>query len=132
MAKKVRNFEDLNVYALALGLANEIYGVTKGRDFARDFALREQIRRSAISIVSNIAEGFERGTRNEFIQFLYIAKGSCGELRAQLAIARGQNYLDAATYESALNKCKMLSSMLHNFISYLKGSRRQRTSPPQN
>jgi len=83
----VKYFEDLEVWKEARRLTNEIYGATRNDGFSKDFGLRDQIQRAAVSIMSNIAEGFERGGNQEFIQFLYIAKGSCGEVRAQLHVA---------------------------------------------
>lgn len=87
---KVNTFEDLNVYKRARELTNRIYEVTKQNSFSKDYRLVDQIRRASISIMSNVAEGFERGTNKEFIQFLYISKGSSGEIRAQLTIAFDQ------------------------------------------
>ena len=83
----VRYFEELEIWKEARRLIREIYRITKTSKFSRDFGLAEQIRRAAISIMSNIAEGFERGGNQEFMQFLYIAKGSCGEVRSQVYIA---------------------------------------------
>jgi four helix bundle protein len=73
----IERFEDMKVWQKARELVHEIYSVTKNGDFSRDFGLRDQIRRASVSILSNIAEGFERGGNKEFIHFLYIAKGSC-------------------------------------------------------
>ena len=73
--------------------------------------------------MSNIAEGFERGTNAEFIQFLFIAKGSCGEVRAQTVVACDQRYIDQHTYETLVDQARRVSGMLSNLISYLKGSR---------
>jgi four helix bundle protein len=93
---KVQEFEELNVYQRARELTNRIYEVTGNATFARDFGLVNQIRRASVSIMSNIAERFERGTNGEFVQFLYIAKGSSGEVRAQLSIAFDQSYISQA------------------------------------
>jgi four helix bundle protein len=90
---KVKKFEEIQSWQKGRELANEVYRVTNIGSFARDFGLRDQIRRAAISIISNIAEGFERGGDREFIQFLSIAKGSAGELRSQLYIALDQRYI---------------------------------------
>ena len=119
----VRNFEEFNVYRQARELTNEIYRLTRAGTFAKDFGLVDQIRRAAVSILSNIAEGYERGSSTEFIQFLFIAKGSCGEVRAQLSIACDQGYVPSADYQRLANQCRLISSMLSNFIDYLKGSR---------
>jgi four helix bundle protein len=88
----VQNFEDLNVWKQARQLTQEVYRLTKTEKFSRDFGLRDQIQRAAISVMSNIAEGFERGGNQEFGQFLYVAKASCGEVRSQLYVALDQGY----------------------------------------
>src|SRR6478752_7752634 len=84
--RAAESFEELHVYQRARELTNAIYQLTRTTDFAADRSLIDQIRRAATSVMSNIAEGFGRGSKIEFIQFLYIAKGSCGEVRAQLQI----------------------------------------------
>src|SRR3972149_12034315 len=89
-----QQFEDLGVWQDARMLVKEVYAASKQRAFYRDFSHRDQIRRAATSTMSNIAEGFERGTRKEFIQFLNIAKGSNGEVRSQLYVALDQEYVN--------------------------------------
>lgn len=89
----IERFEDVVAWQKGRELVRVIYRLTKLTEFSKDFALRDQIRRAAISITSNIAEGFERGGTREFIQFLGHAKGSCGELRSQLYIALDETYL---------------------------------------
>lgn len=120
---RVQSFEDLNVYKQARDLTNKIYEITRQGSFSKDYGLVDQIRRASVSIMSNIAEGFERGTNAEFIQFLYIAKGSCGEVRAQLTIAFDQKYIDENNYRSLVDQCRRISGMLSNLIAYLKSSR---------
>jgi four helix bundle protein len=93
MAKKIERFEDFIAWQKARKLTADIYKVTSLGRFARDFGLKDQIRRAAVSIMSNIAEGFERGRATEFHQFLSIAKGSCAELRSQLYVAFDAEYL---------------------------------------
>lgn len=116
------SFEELHVYQRARELTNGIYRATREGPFARDYGLVDQIRRAGASIMSNIAEGFERGATTEFIQFLYIAKGSCGEVRAQLAIASDQGYLKAADYDRLHNQARRVSGMLSNFIAHLQST----------
>lgn len=120
MAVKV--FEDLEVWKETRRLTQHIYQITRTEKFSKDFALREQIRRATVSIMSNIAEGFERGGNQEFCQFLYIAKGSCGEVRSQLYIALDQNYLSQDEVQRLADAYKRLSSMISNFITYLRNS----------
>jgi four helix bundle protein len=119
----VKYFEDLDVWKEARRLTNEVYAATRDTGFSKDFGLRDQIQRAAVSIMSNIAEGFERGGNQEFIQFLYIAKGSCGEVRSQLYVAVDQGYLSKDRFTELLNSFKRLSGMLSSLIDYLKGSR---------
>src|ERR687892_445730 len=90
---QVKNFEDLEIWKDARRLTQEIYQLTKDSKFSTDFALRDQIQRAAVSIMSNIAEGFERGGNQGFIQFLFVAKASCGEVRSQLYVALDQSYV---------------------------------------
>jgi len=113
-------FEDLQVWQDARKLVREIYKVTKTRLFRHDFSLRDQIVRAATSTMSNIAEGFERGTRKEFIHFLSIAKGSNGEVRSQLYLALDQDYVGRETFDQMRESTRALSRRLSKFISYLE------------
>ena len=122
MADKAKNFEDLAVYQQGRNLTNRIYLVTRQSGFAEDQGLVQQIRRAAVSIVSNIAEGFERSGNPELVQFLYIAKGSCGEVRAQLTVAYDQHYIDEQTYDALIDQSRRISAMLSNLIAHLKKS----------
>jgi len=116
------SFEDLHVYQRARELTNAVYQLTRQGGFAADYSLSDQIRRASVSIISNIAEGFERGTKMEFIQFLYIAKGSCGEVRAQLQIARDQDYLSESDFDLLHDRARQVSGMISNFIAHLQQS----------
>ena len=115
-----QQFEDLHVWQDARVLVKEIYTASKQRDFYRDIGLREQIRRAATSTMSNIAEGFERGTRKEFIQFLSIAKGSVGEVRSQLYVALDQEYLTESRFNELKSLAVALSRRIATFIAYLE------------
>jgi four helix bundle protein len=115
-------FEDLEIWKSARALTSEIYRFTAGGDFARDYGLRDQIRRASVSVMSNIAEGYERSGNQELMQFLSIAKGSCGEVRAQLYVAMDQAYIASNDAEKLIDQCKKLSIMISNFMEYLKGS----------
>ena len=120
MAVKV--FEDLEVWKEARRLTQRIYQLTKNENFLKDFPLRDQIRRAAVSIMSNIAEGFERGGNQEFVQFLYVAKASCGEVRSQVYVALDQSYVASIEVDELTHSFKRLSSMISNFITYLRKS----------
>jgi four helix bundle protein len=118
----VQNFEDLNVWKQARLLIQEVYRLTKTEKFSRDFGLRDQIQRAAISVMSNIAEGFERGGNQEFSQFLYVAKASCGEVRSQLYVALDQGYVTHDETEKLRQSFKRLAGMISNLIAYMRQS----------
>ena len=119
---RIERFEDIQAWQQARDLVKQVYLATNAGSFARDFGLSGQIRRAAVSIMSNIAEGFERGGDKEFIQFLYMAKASCGEVRAQLYVARDQNYITEEVFDTLVQRCLTTSRMLAGFITYLKNS----------
>ena len=118
----ISKFEDIESWKCARSFANEIYRLSGTGNFARDFGLRDQIRRAAISILSNIAEGFERGGDNEFMQFLSVAKGSCGEARAQLYIALDQNYISPSQFEILSESANGVSQLISGLMKYLRQS----------
>jgi four helix bundle protein len=120
--KAAESFEELHIYQRARELTNTIYELTRGTAFAHDLGLVDQIRRASVSIMSNIAEGFERGASTEFIQFLFIAKGSCGEVRAQLQIALDQRYINGDDHARLNDLCCRISGMISNFIGHLQSS----------
>ena len=119
---KINRFEEIESWKRARKLTNEIYKITSSGTFSRDFALRDQIRRAAISILSNIAEGFERGGDNEFLQFLSVAKGSCGEARAQLYVALDQAYISKAQFEGLSKSANDISQLISGLMKYLRQS----------
>ena len=100
---KIERFEDLIAWQKARELTRRIYLCTGVGAFAKDFGLRDQIRRASVSVMSNIAEGFERGGRPEFHQFLVIAKGSCAEVRSQLYIAKDVGYLTEKDFNALMD-----------------------------
>lgn len=91
---KIEKFEDIEAWKLAREITRAIYQASSTGEFSKDFALVNQIRRASVSILSNIAEGFERNGDKEFVQFLTVAKGSCGEVREQLYVTLDQTYVD--------------------------------------
>ena len=109
---KLTRFEELFVWQKSRDLSLRIYRLTNGQGFSRDFALRDQIRRASISVMSNIAEGFERYSKNEFRQFVSIARGSVSEVRSQLHLAHGLGYVGRAEFDSLYNLCLEISRML--------------------
>ncbi len=113
-------FEDLDVWKRSRELANFIYDVSETGAFSKDYGLRDQMRRAAVSIMSNIGEGFESHTQALFVQLLARAKGSAGELRAQLYLAHDRNYLVKDDFDKALEQTEICSKQLTRFIQYLE------------
>jgi four helix bundle protein len=122
---KILKFEDLEIWQLSLKVTKYIYDLTSKKEFSKDFELKNQIRRSVISISSNIVEGFEKNNNNEFIRFLRISKGSCGELRNQIYIALTVEYITQEEFNKADNMLLEISSKIGKFISYLENQRKQ-------
>ena len=118
----VKSFEDLYCWQKARELVRLIYYLTKKKSFS-DFSLKDQIRRASVSVLSNIAEGFERGTKEEFLYFLYIAKASCGEARAQLYVALDQEFINKQEFLRAFNLAKQTSGIIYKFIESIKVSK---------
>lgn len=118
----IHQFENLEIWQKARSLCQDIYTIINYEDFSKDFKLRDQIRGSSGSVMDNIAEGFERSGNKEFIQFLFISKGSCGEVRSQLHRALDSNYIPKAEFEILKQKTLELSQDIGNFIKYLKQS----------
>ena len=117
---KIIRFEDLDVWKEAASLAVVIYKISGDGRLSKDFGLLDQLRKSAVSIASNIAEGKERGSVTEFTRFLYIAKGSAGELRTQIYIAQQIGYLEREKYQELNARAEKISGMLGNLIKALK------------
>jgi four helix bundle protein len=118
--RRIESFEDLIVWQKGIELVKKIYLSTSEGDFKKDYALRDQIRRAATSIPTNIAEGFERSSRKEYLQFLNIAKGSAGEVRSLLRVALEVGYLSNSNYELLRDEVIALSRRLYNQIKAIK------------
>lgn len=115
----VQRFEDLTFWQKARELTRDIYRTLKD---CRDHGFKDQIQRASVSVMSNIAEGFERGTRQEFVNYLYIAKGSSGEVRAQLYVAYDVGYITAENFKVLKFKVEEISKLLSAFIKGVKSS----------
>jgi four helix bundle protein len=118
----IKRFEEIISWKEARVLNRIVRELIKGKRFQRNFGLISQIERSAGSIMDNIAEGFERGGNREFIQFLYISKGSCGELRSQMYRALDDGYINSEEFNFITNYCIKISNLLFKLIEYLKQS----------
>jgi four helix bundle protein len=110
---KIERFEDLWIWKEAMRMTCDVYKLLSN---CRDFGLRDQAQRAAVSVPSNIAEGFERQSNKEFIQYLYIAKGSCSELRTQLYLAVELKIIDKESGLKAIRLSQKVSAMIYNFI----------------
>ena len=119
---KIQKFEDLPIWQESRTLYGEILKITSKSSF-KNFSLRNQVERATISVSSNIAEGFERGSNREFIQFLFIAKGSLGELRSQIYLIFDNKLISEEELKFLVNFCVELSRRISNFINYLKHSK---------
>lgn len=118
----VEKFEDLEIWQEARRLSEIVFQLTQKGTFKNDFKLRDQIRGSSGSTMDNIAEGFERNGKGEFIQFLSIAKGSCGETRSQAYRAFDYKHINKEELKDLINRCTLLSRKISSLMGYLKKS----------
>ena len=116
----ITRFEEIEAWQTARQLANMIYDLTDQMAFGRDYGLKDQIRRAAVSVMSNIAEGFESHTQALFLDFLGRAKGSAGEVRSQLYIALDRRYITREQFEAAYDLADKVSRQIHRFMTYLE------------
>lgn len=113
-------FEDIKSWQRGRELCRLVYSATKKGAFSRDFGLRDQMRRAAVSVISNIAEGFESQNNRTFIRYLYIAKASCGEVRAQSYIALDQDYISQEEFNAIYALASETSRLIAGLVAYLK------------
>ena len=118
--EKIRRFEDLEIFQIARGLCKDIYIITDAESFKCDYRFTQQIRAAAGSIMDNIAEGFERNGNKEFVNFLFIAKGSCGEVRSQLLRANDVGYIDDVTFRQLYDRTLELGRKIYNLAQKIK------------
>jgi four helix bundle protein len=118
----IRRFEDIVAWQRARILTREVYAACRTNPFCQDHGLVNQITRAAVSIMSNIAEGFERNNNREFIQYLYYAKASAGEVRCQLYVAIDQSYINNQRFEEMRNMAIEINRMIIKLIHYLQKS----------
>jgi four helix bundle protein len=124
------SFEGLQIWQKARALTNRIYCATSQPSFSKDFGLIDQLRRAAVSISSNIAEGHGRGGTREYLHFLSMAKGSSSEVRSQLYVALDQGYMGKAECEQLIDDFKKLAIMINNLMKYLKTTSHKGTKYP--
>lgn len=120
-----KSFEDLEIWKRSREICNDIYDVYLKSDLQKDFGLWNQINRSTGSVMDNIAEGFDRDGNKEFIQFLSIAKASCGESKSQLYRCLDRKYLDSHQFENIATKMDQCKAQTAGFMKYLKNSDRK-------
>ncbi|MFP4642341.1 MAG: four helix bundle protein [Chloroflexota bacterium] len=122
---KIERFEDIEAWKAAREVARRAYDISRSGEFARDFALRDQVQRAAVSIMANIAEGFDSGSNREFLKFLNYALRSATELQSHLYVALDQGYLNEEEFETlfaVVDKCK---SLISGFSRYLRSRPKQ-------
>ena len=117
---KIEKFEDLAVWREAVTIGVDVYRLTQKSKLKRDFPAIDQLRRAALSISNNIAEGFEYNSPKSFIKFLNYAKGSAGELRSNLYVLKEADVVDSEDYEAISNKLITISKSIKGFMKYLK------------
>lgn len=117
---RIERFEDIKAWQIARELVNEVYRISGRENFARDFSLKDQIRRAAVSIMSNISEGFERRSDKEFIHFLNYARASAAEVKSQLYIALDLGSIKENSFRTLYGKCTDISKLIMGFIGFLK------------
>lgn len=115
-----QRFEDIEAWQKARALTNQVYDLTNQESFHKDFSLRDQVRRAAVSIMSNIAEGYERGSTKEFLYFLSVAKGSAGEVRTQLYVALDRKYISQESFNALYETATQVSRILTGLMKYLQ------------
>jgi four helix bundle protein len=122
----IARFEEIQAWQTARELTNLVYAMTNQASFSRDFGLKDQIRRAVVSVISNIAEGFESRTDVQFINYLGMARASAGEVRAQLYIALDQGYLTEEKFKEIYAFAEKCARQIAKFISYLEANPRPR------
>jgi four helix bundle protein len=121
---KIERFEDIQAWQEARKLTNKVYELTNKSPFRKDFRLSGQIQNASVSVMANIAEGFDRQSRKEFIQFLYIASGSASVVQSHLYVALDQKYISEEEFDETYKRAKKTKSLINGFISYLKGRKK--------
>jgi len=117
---EIRRFEDLEAWKFGRKLTKTVYSLTGKENFKRDYGLLDQIRRASVSVMNNTAEGFERGSNKDFVKFLFIARGSAGEVRSLLYVALDQEYITKTEFEETYDLCVQTSRIIWGLIKSLR------------
>ena len=117
---KIHRFEDIEAWQMARTLTVEVYQFTQQEVFGRDYGMKDQIRRASVSIMNNIAEGFERGSNKDFAKFLFISRGSAGEVRSLLYVAKDLGYISEEEFENNKELCCRIAGALWGLIQHLR------------
>ena len=117
-----KSYEEIEAWRKGRELVQEVYSLTRSGEFAKDFGLKDQIQRAAVSVCSNVAEGFERRGNKEFVKFLWYAKGSAAEVSSQLFHAKDLGYVTADQFNDVFNHAKLIAAMLQNLIKSIMSS----------
>ncbi len=120
---KIERFEDIDAWKDARKLVNMIYDISDKEDFSKDFSLKNQIRSASVSIMSNRAEGFDRGSDREFTQFLVIARASASEVKSQLYVAMDRGYIERGDFKTIYEQANSVINLINGFIRYLRKPR---------
>ena len=122
---RIERFEDIEAWREGRKLVDMIYDISESDGFSQDYSVKNQIRSAAVSVMSNISEGFDRGTNREFIQFLAIARTSATEVKSQLYVASDRRYIERGQFESIYNQATSVRNLINGFIRYLKNVQRK-------
>jgi four helix bundle protein len=123
---RIERFEDIEAWKEARKLVNMVYDISDKEKFPKDFGLKNQIRNASVSVMSNIAEGFDRGTNKEFIQFLTVARASASEAKSHLYVALDRSYIDPEKFGQIYDQISKVISLIDGFIRYLRKPRTQK------
>lgn len=124
----IKNFEELEVWQKSMDFCDEVFKLINETDLNKDFALRDQMNRSSISIPSNISEGFDRESNNQFSYFLKVAKGSAGELRTQLYLCKRRGYIEETKFQKLSNDIIQISKKCSSLLAYLRDHKKKNHS----
>jgi four helix bundle protein len=127
---KIERFEDIEGWQQGRALASLVYAATRTTQFARDFGLRDQTQRASVSVMLNIAEGFDSGSNTEFVKFLRYAQRSCAEVQSAIYVALDQGYVSATEFTALYKQAELTRALIGGFIRYLLKHDQHKPAPP--